>query len=184
VGLNCLPATSSSTAAPPGEATATDIYNGSVIIGPGSYSHAPGDVQLVVWSEEQLAPPFPRHWAIEVLLRGRCVAHSRRRGCLLVEGAIHGEATEQRDEIPDFPGSARLSGSGHLVGVGVVTATAEFQGTGFVPRGQLTSKLHILTPSGSIWVIADGPLVSGFSPPLGCSTTSCAFHGFRSSSAR
>jgi hypothetical protein len=157
-----------------------DVYSGELVVGPGSYTRAGGRVTLAVASAEtgeagagqETRPTYD----VTIQLRSRPCPRSRRhRRCLRLDGGLHGEAiTDQRNPpVADLPDVAHMPASGYLKGLGAVTATVAFWGTGYIARGRLTATVRIRTAKGTLWIEANGPTVRGFSPPLGCSPTSC-----------
>jgi hypothetical protein len=88
--------------------------------------------------------------------------------CIELTGSLNGSAVDDlpKHVIADVPRRIRLSGaSGHVHPLGTVSARGELTGTGFILRGHRTLTLTLVTRSGSVSLVGEGPRVPGFTPP-------------------
>jgi hypothetical protein len=145
----------------------TRTYLGRIVAGTGAYAKiaARMTVALALVKKKSLLPLY----AVMITFRGaKCHTQAHRaRKCLMLTGTLHGEAEEATSRVPvsDQPERIRISSSsGSITGLGAVTATGSFEGTGFVPKGARSLRLEILTKRGTVRMAANGPLVPGFTP--------------------
>jgi hypothetical protein len=156
----------------------TRSYAGRIVAGTGAYAKVAARMTVslaLVKTGEAKSPHLQAEkmllplYAVMISFRGaKCHTHAHRaRKCLVLTGTLHGEAEEETSRVPvsDQPERIRvISSSGTITGLGAVTATGSFEGTGFVPKGTRSLRLEILTKRGTVRVTANGPLVPGFTP--------------------
>jgi hypothetical protein len=164
---------------PPAAARTGDsrrAYSGHITSGTGRYANASGTVAIAV----TLKPPgtSPRHpspsqrrYAVSLGLRGARCEQGQRLGathaCLALVGTIHGSAVEQRPSPPvgDLPTSIRIAASGRISSVGAVVAKGEMVGVGFIRTVRRSLKMTLAGNSGTVTVMALGPVAPGVAPP-------------------
>jgi hypothetical protein len=167
-----VPASAAASGAPP----ATRSYSGRVAAGTGAYSKVSAQMTVslgLAKTGEAQAPdpqqkPLPRYTVTITFHGSRCAAKPPRRiKCLVLSGALKGEAEEERPSPPvsDQPERIRvIACSGELTHLGAVTATGSLEGTGFAPTGRRSLLLKIATKHGKLVVKATGPPVPAFTP--------------------
>jgi hypothetical protein len=164
--------------AQPGSAAAAQVphsrtYSGRVTRGTGEYARATGNVVVTLTSTQIVQAPDK--YAVVITLHGaKCRStHTLTRQhpvCLALTGTLKGEAeveTEQSNPpASDQPERIRVTASpGRITGLGAVSATGAFEGTGFAPKGHRSLRLSVRAAHGMVFVSAEGPVVPGFTPP-------------------
>lgn len=157
-------------------------YGGHVEAGTGPYQKALGalkiELALDFVSAGETESPFAggTSYRVEVAIHGRLCErrrrlhganerHRHRYRCRKIDGSLSGDGTSG-PHSPDGEPSIRLEGlSGRVTRIGVVKASGEMTGTGYVARGVRTLTLALEARNGGLTIAATGPPVGGFTAP-------------------
>jgi hypothetical protein len=145
-------------------ATKTTVFTGRIASATGGYAKLRGSVRLVVRSH-----PASTGTAFTLTLSApSCPTRPVRPGtrCVALSGHVAGVATARPRRPADVGTTVALAGNGSVGPLGRVSAAGTATGPGFIARGRPGLTLSLRTSAGRLTIVAQGPLVPGFTPPL------------------
>ncbi|MCA1690574.1 MAG: hypothetical protein LC720_09180 [Actinobacteria bacterium] len=140
------------------------VFTGRIGAATGGYAKLRGSVRIVVRSH----PASTGAGFTLTLSAASCPTRPvrTRTRCASLSGRVTGTATARPRRPADVGTTVALTGTGSVSPLGRVFATGTATGPGFIARGRLGLTLSLRTSAGRLTIVAQGPLVPGFTPPL------------------
>ncbi len=138
-------------------------FSGGIVSGTGAYAHLRGTVRLVLRaSTTTTGRAFSLAFSGPSCASQTLPSTSR---CVVLAGSASGKVA-QAPVIPDIGAQYALAGSGRVAVLGRVRVTGMTRGIGFIAHGRFPLTLTLHNSAGGVTIMAQGPVMSGFSSPF------------------